>query len=173
MEFLSNETRKDSRKAALGSWPLALGPLLLWAPCVETLWVVLVLTFNFGNFGNRGPRRALRAAKWELRRFWQFFLACTLRFDLDLRPYRPGVPDFFNLRIGDGDATVSPVSLAVQGTEVCELRHEAVNHDVASGRDAKFVRALPVGRVGIGNPQREMKFTVRILGADCVIAFGR
>src|SRR5262249_28247485 len=44
---------------------------------------------------------------------------------------------------------------------------------VASGRDTKSVRALPVNRVGIRDTQREMKLAVSVLGTDRVVAFRR
>ena len=81
------------------------------------------------------------------------FVKCVL--PLELGPNFDGssvlqkLPNLFNFLIRNSYAAVSPIMLTVCGAEVTVAIRQTVNEDVSSGRDAKSMGSLPVGRVRV------------------------
>lgn len=93
--------------------------------------------------------------------------------DLYWRAHGHEVPYLVDLVVSDGYAAEGPVDGAVGGTDPAAAIGQAVNHDIAAGRDAKRDGPLAIVGIGIGNVQRLVIRRMGLAAVDDVMAFGR
>src|SRR5262245_36808566 len=136
---------------------------------------------NGGDVSSVLARMNFRASGGDL--FWRAGMIETLseipagaflsRSDLDGSADIDARPDFLNFGVGHGDAAVSPVARKLPASEPAEPVGQAVDHDVATGRNAALARLLAVAGVRIGDAHRQVEPAAVVLEVDQVAAFRR
>src|SRR5215510_6401840 len=95
------------------------------------------------------------------------------RSDLDGSADVDDRPDFLNFGVGHGDAAVGPVARKLPAAEPAQSIGQAVDHDVAAGRNAALACGFAIIGVRIGHAHREMEPAAVVLEVDDVAAFRR
>jgi len=87
-------------------------------------------------------------------------LTNSLRNNLNNSPIRNSVPKFIDLFISHGYAAECPIPLQMQQADCAKAIGQAVNHDIASRRNAAGFGLAPVFRIGVRDMQRAVVTTV-------------
>src|SRR5947209_8460085 len=93
--------------------------------------------------------------------------------NLQGRPHWNQLPNFFDFRVSDRNASIGPIFRAMQTSHPGKSRLESMDFDIAAGLHAKFSSVLAIGGVGVRNVESQVKPTVRILEIDNVASLRR